>query len=336
MYFGFTADQVSLRDGLRDLLTSVCPPEVVRAAWDEEDAWRKVWSRLADIGLLGLLAPVDAGGMGCTELDLVLLLEECGRFAVPGPLVEHIGVAVPAIVEACDSSGMAPGANDASELEAVTTGRMIATVRESCAQHVRWARQCDLLVFPVDDELRLAHRATLDVREDRVSVDRSVPAAAVAARGSALPRADPLLATERGTLATAAQLLGLAAALIDTTAGYARERTQFGLPIGAQQAVKHQLADALIALEHARPVVYRAGYALAQRETERGRDVSFAKVYAYRAAERAARAALQCHGAIGYTWEHDLHLWMKRVWALRGCWGTPEEHEDRVARLLLD
>lgn len=333
MYFGFTADQVSLRDGLRDLLTAVCPPEVVRAAWDDEDAWRKVWSQLADLGLLGVLAPADAGGMGCTELDLVLLLEECGRFAVPGPLAEHVGVAVPALAEAGASE---PGNDDvATDLEAVATGRAIATVAEADAGHVRWARQCDLLVFPADGELRLARGPELDVREARVSVDRSVPAASVSARGSALPGADPGLAAERGTLATAAQLLGLAAAMIDTTASYARERTQFGVPIGAQQAVKHQLADALIALEHARPVTYRAGYALAHREPDRGRDVSFAKVYAYRAADRAARAALQCHGAIGYTWEHDLHLWMKRVWALRGCWGTPEEHEERVALALL-
>lgn len=334
MYFGFTADQVSLRDGLRDLLTAVCPPAMVRAAWEDGHAWRKVWSQLADLGLLGLLAPAEAGGMGCTELDLVLLLEECGRFAVPGPLAEHVGVAVPALAAA--ASGESGEDDTAMDLDAAVHGRKIATAAEPGAGHVRWARQCDLLVYPVDGELRRAHHSDVDLREDRASVDRSVPAASVVAHGTVLPGADPLLAADRGTLANAAQLLGLAAAMIDVTAGYVRERTQFGVPIGAQQAVKHQLADALIALEHARPVAYRAGYALTHREPDGSRDVSFAKVYAYRAADRAARVALQCHGAIGYTWEHDLHLWMKRVWALRGFWGTPEQHEDRVAMALLD
>ncbi len=158
MHFGFTADQISLRDGLRDLLIAECPPEVVRAAWEGEDAWRKIWSRLADIGLLGLLAPGEVGGMDCTELDLVLSLEECGRFAVPGPLVEHIGVAVPALAEASAASGAAAGEYDtvATDLAAVTTGRTVATVSDSDAGHVRWARQCDLLIYTADGELRVS------------------------------------------------------------------------------------------------------------------------------------------------------------------------------------
>jgi alkylation response protein AidB-like acyl-CoA dehydrogenase len=117
---------------------------------------------------------------------------------------------------------------------------------------------------------------------------------------------------------------------------HVRVRTQFGKAVGSQQAVKHQLASALIAVEHARPVVYRAAYALAGNEPDSTRDTSFAKVYAHRAAALAARTALQCHGAIGYSWEHDLHLWIKRVWSLAPAWGTVAHHEQTVAAAVLD
>jgi hypothetical protein len=142
-------------------------------------------------------------------------------------------------------------------------------------------------------------------------------------------------AADRATLAVAAQLIGLAGHMIEMTVQYVKARTQFGVAIGSQQAIKHRLATSLVALEHARPVVLGAAYALANGHRHRRRDVSHAKVYAWRAAHASANAALQCHGAIGYTWEHDLQLWMKRVWALGPSWGTVAEHELRVADAVL-
>jgi alkylation response protein AidB-like acyl-CoA dehydrogenase len=108
------------------------------------------------------------------------------------------------------------------------------------------------------------------------------------------------------------------------------------VPVGSFQAVKHHLADALIALEHARPAVYCAAWSIATAQPTLSRDASFAKVYANEAAGLAARAALQCHGAIGYTFEHDLHLWLKRVWSLRQAWGDTPHHRHEVAAALLD
>jgi alkylation response protein AidB-like acyl-CoA dehydrogenase len=113
--------------------------------------------------------------------------------------------------------------------------------------------------------------------------------------------------------------------MLDTTVAYAKDRHQFGQAIGAFQAVKHHLADAALILSHARPAVHRAAYTMTTR------DVSMAKVLASDAAARTARAALQCHGAIGYSWEHDLHLWMKRTWVLERRWGDAAHHTAIVA-----
>jgi alkylation response protein AidB-like acyl-CoA dehydrogenase len=327
VHFAFTADQLELRDGLRDLLVETCPPAMVRAAWMESPGpVPQIWKQLGAVGLLGLLAPVEVGGMGCSEVEIVLLLEECGRFAVPGPLGEHLAAAVPALAAA-----------GAPELAAAITGEAVAAVQEPGSDRVRWVTVADLLVHPSQDGFGLAARADLDVDMQSPSVDLSVPSAHVTLRRTKpLPGSDTVPARRRATLAAAAQLIGLADRLITMTTEYVKVRTQFGAPVGSQQSVKHLLATALVSLEHARPVVYRAGWVLAAEAADPDLAVSFAKIYATRAADLAARSALQCHGAIGYSWEHDLHMWMKRVWALSTAWGTTAEHEDVVASALLD
>ena len=143
-------------------------------------------------------------------------------------------------------------------------------------------------------------------------------------------------ARQRGALAASAMLLGVADRLIVMAAGYAKEREQLGKPIGSFQAVKHHLADALVRLAFARPVVYRAAHSVARDSPERARDVSMAKALASEAGIFAARVALQVHGAIGYTQESDLHLWMKRAWALAAAWGNAALHRERVRRALLE
>jgi alkylation response protein AidB-like acyl-CoA dehydrogenase len=135
-------------------------------------------------------------------------------------------------------------------------------------------------------------------------------------------------ALDAGALAAAAQLVGLGGALLDRSVAYAKQRSQFGAPIGSFQAVKHQLADVAVALELARPLLF--GAALAGGAPSAARDVSAAKVAAADAAYRAARAALQVHGAIGYTAEYDLALWLTKVRALVSAWGTQRFHHDRV------
>jgi alkylation response protein AidB-like acyl-CoA dehydrogenase len=137
-------------------------------------------------------------------------------------------------------------------------------------------------------------------------------------------------------LAVGAQLVGLAAAMVDQAAEYARQRHQFGKPIGSFQAVKHLLADALLAVDFARAPLWRAAWSVDEGMPTAPADVSAARVLTDAAAQRAARSALQVHGAIGYTWECDLHLWMKKVWALCPSWGDATWHRRRVSQWLLE
>ncbi len=141
---------------------------------------------------------------------------------------------------------------------------------------------------------------------------------------------------DRAAVATAAELLGLSARMIELAADYAKERRQFGVPIGSFQAVKHLLAGARVALEFARPVVYAAAWSLDEGTPDASRAASAAKAYASEAALEAARVSLQVHGAIGYTWECDLQLFLKRTWALAEAWGSAGEHRSRVLDSLVD
>jgi alkylation response protein AidB-like acyl-CoA dehydrogenase len=171
------------------------------------------------------------------------------------------------------------------------------------------------------------------------TVDRARRAAAVDWQPTPETRVadDPAvidLAFDRGAFGTAALLVGLGQRMLDLTVAYVTEREQFGVPIGSFQAVKHHLADALKELAFARPAVYRSAHSLATGAETRTRDVSMAKAMASDAARFVGRQALQCHGAIGYTVEHDLHLYLKRTWALATAWGGAAWHRDRVARAI--
>ena len=151
--------------------------------------------------------------------------------------------------------------------------------------------------------------------------------------GQARP-ADIARAYEFGVLATAAQLVGAGQAMLAASVDYAKQRTQFGRAIGSYQAIKHKLADVHIAVELARPLVFGAALSLADDSAHTARDVSAAKAAASDAALLAARTALQTHGAIGYTAEHDLSHWLLKVQALHSAWGDPASHRRRVLETL--
>ncbi len=333
MDFTFSDDQELFRSTVRDLLADRCPPSVVRAAWDDPDGSPSpVWAPLADMGVVGLLAPESAGGLGMDEVDLVLLLEETGRAALPDPLVEHSAVAVPALRDVGGPHGL---------LEAAASGDRFVGVGLDGATHVLGADRADALILQHGGELHLVTVDRFSVTPIR-SVDGTRRLAAVEwspGPDSRLVSGDAAtsavaLAFDRGALGTAAQLVGLGRAMIDLTVGYVGEREQFGKPVGSYQAVKHHLANALLEVEFAAPLVYAAAWAVANDTPDRSRDVSMAKATASDAARTAARTALQCHGAIGYTVEYDLHMWMKRAWALAAAWGHAEWHRERVSHSL--
>jgi alkylation response protein AidB-like acyl-CoA dehydrogenase len=318
MRFAFTDDQLAFRDAVRDLLDRECPPAVVRDAWTN-DTGRSgaAWAHLADMGVLGALASEAHGGLGLTLVDLVLVLEETGYAALPEPIVEHAAVTVP-ILE--DST-------------AAAAGRVTVTAALDGSGLAPWADTAELIVLPGETGAAVLARAdvALDRRE---SVDGARRLFAVHPRAGPQAVRPALGAFERGALGAAAQLLGLNERMLDLTVAYVAERRQFGVPVGSFQAVKHHLADARLGLEFARPLVYRAAWSLTHGDPDAAVHVSMAKAQASDAARLTGRQALQCHGAIGYSFEYDLHLYLKRAWALAATWGDARWHRAQIGQTL--
>jgi len=292
-------------------------PAAVRA-WAAGDPapGRKVWAQLADLGVTALMVPEKYDGIEAHPVDLVVAAERLGRWCVPGPVAESIAVA-PVLLADDERNG------------ALASGELIATV--AMPPQVPRAVDADtagLILVAADGKVSEGTAG-----EQVESVDPSRKLFNVSASGEG-QTADVARAYEFGVLATAAQLVGAGQALLDMSVEYAKQRSQFGTVIGTYQAIKHKLADVHIALELARPLVYGAALSVADGSPETARDVSAAKVAASDAALLAARSALQTHGAIGFTQEHDMSLSLLRVQALRSAWGDPALHRRRLLEAL--
>ncbi|TDZ89723.1 acyl-CoA dehydrogenase [Mycobacteroides salmoniphilum] len=275
-----------------------------------------VWSTLSDLGVTALAVSEKYDGIGAHPVDLVVALEGLGKWAVPGPVVESLAVAPVLLAE--DENG----AQRSSQL---ASGELIATV--AAPPITPRALDADVagLVLIADD---IGFReAQVDTQHESIDATRRVFDVTPTGGGVSL---DTNRSINFGVLAISAQLIGAGQALLDSAVDYAKQRSQFGRPIGSYQAVKHKLADVHIALELARPLVYGAALSLAEDSPTAARDVSAAKVAANKAAYLAARSSLQTHGAIGFTAEYDLSLWILKVRALTSAWGTSEWHRARV------
>jgi len=292
-------------------------PAAVRA-WAAGDtaSGLKVWAQLAELGVTALMVPEKFDGIEAHPVDLVVAAERLGRWCVPGPVTESIAVA-PVLLADDDRSA------------ALASGELIATV--TMPPQVPRAVDADtagLILVAADGKVS---DGTAGDQVESVDPSRKLFEVSTSGEGQA---ADVARAYEFGVLATAAQLVGAGQALLDMTVEYAKQRSQFGKVIGTYQAIKHKLADVHIALELARPLVYGAALSVADQSADTARDVSAAKVAASDAALLAARSALQTHGAIGFTQEHDMSLSLLRVQALRSAWGDPALHRRRLLRAL--
>ncbi|HET7689814.1 MAG TPA: acyl-CoA dehydrogenase family protein [Nocardioidaceae bacterium] len=299
MRFTLTDEQSGFARSIDDLLSGAGVPAVIRS-WAAGDSGPglKLWDRLADLGVTSLCDP----DVGATPADVVVAFEQLGRHAVPGPWVES-AVVVPSLlghaVEGIATFGV-PLALDAD----------IADVSYCVAGESLCTAEPGDLVPSIDPARRLFQ---LEIGD---------PVAALDSRTE-------VQALDLATLAVSAQLVGAGYRVLEDAVEYAKARVQFGKPIGQQQAVKHLLADAKVALDFARPLVWGAALSVSPR------DVSAAKVAAGDAAYAASRAALQAHGAIGYTEEYDLSLWLLKIRALRSAWGSPSYHRGRVLDALV-
>jgi len=311
MRFLLDAGQREFAASLDAMLTAADTPSVVRD-WSRGDhtSGRALWRRIAEAGVFALAVPEAYEGLGPRPLELALAFVELGRHAVPGPLVETV-VAATLLTEPGPAKRLLP---------ALAAGETMATVARDHGYALD-GEAAGLRLSLTAEGLRLAPghgpvRSSLDPARRLTRLD---PGGELLATG---PPLAPALLLAR--LTTAAQALGVGLALLDKTVSYVKQRTQFGIPIGSFQAVKHQLADGRIALELARPLLLGAALTMAEE------DVAAAKVTACEAAYRSARTALQLHGAIGYTAEYDLSLWLTKARALRTAWGSPDECRDTV------
>ncbi|MGW0873736.1 acyl-CoA dehydrogenase family protein [Streptomyces sp. NPDC002740] len=313
MNFLLDSEQRAFARSLDAMLSAAGTPAVIRD-WSrgERASGLALWSRIAEAGVFALAVPQAYEGLGPRPVDLAVAFVELGRHAVPGPLVETVAAAallrdpgpakrfLPALAAGESLATLAPGGSYALDGDA-------ATIRLATAA----------------DGLRLApgHGPVRPSLDPARRLTRLLP-------GGELLTPDPPVehALRWARLATAAQALGVGLALLERTVAYVGQRVQFGVPVGSFQAVKHRLADARIALEFARPLVLGAAVTMSPA------DVAAAKVSACEAAYTTARTALQLHGAIGYTAEYDLSLWLTKARALRTAWGTPGDCRAEVLR----
>jgi alkylation response protein AidB-like acyl-CoA dehydrogenase len=293
--FDFTDTQYALRDLARDLFARESPPSRLRGLWDGKPFDRTVWKKMSEAGITGITVPETYGGAGGNELDLALVYEEAGRAALPEPLLETTGIAAPIIA--------AYGSDDQRQhwLPAIASGEAIIAVDGGS-----YTYEADASLVIVDDEVRLDGEPIGDVH---------VPAYG------------------RAFFGTASLLNGVAMHLLETTLAHVKDREQFGKPVGSFQAIKHKLADMHVGIESSRPATWYAAYAIANDSQGASIAAAVAKIAANDTEAFCNGEALQCHGGIGFTWEHDLHFWLKRGMALRSSFGSSAALRRQLLRV---
>ncbi|MFD3378024.1 MULTISPECIES: acyl-CoA dehydrogenase family protein [unclassified Streptomyces] len=332
MRFLLDDEQRAFAHSLDALLTAADTPSVVRS-WGAGDhtAGRALWTRIADAGVFALAVPEAYEGVGPLPVELAVAFVELGRHAVPGPLVETVAAAA-LLTEPGLAKRFLPGLASGETIATMALNGSYALDGDAATIHltVESGEDGERGEGGAGGELRLAQgygpgpvRTSMDPAR-RLTRLEEVGGELLATGPQVTAAAAHALTWAR--LATAAQALGVGLTLLDRTVAYVKQRSQFGVPIGSFQAVKHRLADAKVALEFARPLLFGAAL------TMEPADVAAAKVTACEAAYATARTALQLHGAIGYTAEYDLSLWLTKARALRTAWGTPGECRELVLK----
>lgn len=357
MNFQLNDDQQAIKRTARELLASRYRPETVRElAADERGFTDEQWEELARLGWPGVVVPDADGGLGLGAVELVVIHEEIGYALAPTPLLSTVSAALLLVAAGSpeqrqrwlpqlaqgelrgtiavwdERSGWAP---DGSELESVD-GRLSGTkvaVPDAANVAILIVAGADgrhFLVNSDDPGVTVAPQRSLDPTRKLYTVTLS-GAQAEELRGGARDRITRAYATI--VTALAAENVGVAQRALEMAVGYAKDRKQFGRPIGSYQAVSHRCAQMLLEVESARSLCYWAGWALDHEPGVAVRAASMAKAYASDAGFRVTAAALQVHGGIGFTWEHELHFFLKRAKANGHAFGDARWHRDRVAEL---
>ena len=368
MEFEFTEDQLEMQRAVRDVLDAEAPPGLARSVADGEADGEEFWRTLVDLDWPAMALPEEAGGLGYGWVELAVVLEELGRHAAPGPFVATVTQFAPMVAEAAGPE------EAAARLAPVAAGRTTGTIAvdegsgtwDPADVRATARRDGDELVLSgtkhyvvdgataeeiaavvrFDGELRVVLVPGPSVQAvEVVPIDAGVRHATVTLDGVRVP-AERLLgdgdacapvrrALEESVTAVAATTVGACQRIFDIINAYAKERIQFGVPIGSFQAVKHKLADMYRDIERARVLAYYAALTLAEDHPDRTLAASMAKAAAGEAQRRCVQDGLQLAGGIGYTWEHDLHLFLRRAKVGELHFGSASHHRRRVGRLAL-
>ena len=374
MHLEFTAEQDELRDGVRRVLARECPIGLVREVVEKGTTPDALWSQMVELGWPALTIAEHAGGLGMGAVELAVVVEELGRVLAPGPFVPTVTQFAPVVAEAGSPEqqerflgGIAAGDLTGTlalveESGSVDVGHVATTATPDGDGFVLDGTKETVVEAPAADEIAVVARTPgtsgddgvgafvvprADARLDPVdALDPSRPLARVALDGVRVCRdrvlGDPGPATaavvgravEAAATALAVETVGATQTIFDITLAYAKQREQFGAPIGSFQAIKHKFADMLVALERARATSYFAALTIAEDDERRALAASMAKAAAGDCAALLAREGIQIHGGIGYTWEHDMHLYVRRVTSSSLLFGNASQHRARVADLI--
>jgi alkylation response protein AidB-like acyl-CoA dehydrogenase len=362
----FTPEQDDLRESIKAVLASECPVSVPREVVEKGTFPERLWQQVVNLDWLSLTVPEEYGGMGFGMIELAVLMEEAGAVIAPVPLWSTLGLFVPVVLEAAlpaqRDALLRPVAAGSAATVAVAEaggswrpGDVTATaVRDGSSLVLRGTKH-----FVPDGERATSMVVAVRLEGDLVLVavpalpavpaptlDRTRPLCTVSLDGVRVG-ADQLLggpgdrtaalerALDQAATALTLELVGTCSTIMTIALEYAKVREQFGVKIGSFQAMKHKLADMFVALEAAQATAYYAAAAIAEDDPRRELATSMAKSLAGDCQRRLVQEGIQTLGGIGYTWEHDMHLYVKRAMASATLLGTTEEHRRRVAGLLL-
>ncbi|MEA2643727.1 MAG: hypothetical protein QOG08_753 [Chloroflexota bacterium] len=374
MDFAFSEEQEMLRRSTREFLAKECGSKVVRKLMESPDAHDPaLWKKMAGLGWTALGIPEEYGGVG-TFLDLIVVLEEGGRSLLPGPFFATMGLAVPALIEAGTDAQKKEALTAIAEGKARATlaftepsgrwdaGGVTLTAKPVgggwrlngvklfvpdaagadyivVAARTRGEGEEGISLFLVKGKpkgMTVTELQTLDMtrRWNEVRFD-NVELGADALMGAQDKAWPPLKrALEWATAALCAEMIGGAQKVLEESTEYAKTRHQFGKPIGIYQAVSHKLADMLVLSESGRSATYYAAWAVEADAPDRSLASSMAKAYVSDAYRKVAGDGIQVHGGIGFTWEHDMHLYFKRAKASEVTLGDATYHRELVAQSL--
>ncbi|MBA3421437.1 MAG: acyl-CoA/acyl-ACP dehydrogenase [Thermoleophilaceae bacterium] len=328
MNFDFTDDQQAIKRTARDFLADRLKPERRRELAEGGEYDQGLWREMAGLGWTGIHLSEDHGGLGLGAVELAILTEELGYALVPSPFLASVAASL--VVAHAGS-----GEQRSRWLSRLASGEAIGTVglvTDGAAPLVPDADRADVIVL-LDGLSGMVVEAGAAEIEPQPTIDSTRRFARVrAAEGEPLA-GDPLPALDRIEVALAAELVGIAQRAMEMAVAYAKEREQFGRPIGAYQAVSHRCAQMLLETESARSATLYAAWTADHEPESLSLAASMAKAYAADAGWRVTSSSLQVHGGIGFTWEHDLHFFLKRARTDGHLFGSPRSHRERVAEL---